>query len=127
MAKFYLCKTCGNLHVSVNDGGAVPVCCGSEMTELKANETDGAREKHVPVVTRKEDGTVLVEVGSVPHPMLPEHHISFIWLETENGGQLRRLDPGKPAVAEFCDCKDKVIAVYEYCNLHGLWKNGEIK
>ena len=123
MTKFYKCPVCGNLHVSVIDGGGVPVCCGKEMIELKANETDGAREKHVPVVTRAEEGCgVLVEVGSVPHPMLPEHHISFIYLETENGGQLRRLDPSKPAVAEFCDCKDRVVAVYEYCNLHGLWK-----
>lgn len=122
MVKFYKCPHCGNIHISVIDSGVVPVCCGSEMKELVAGETDGAREKHVPVVTRKSECSVLVEVGSVPHPMLPEHHISFIYLETACGGQLRRLEPGKPAVAEFCDCKDPVVAVYEYCNLHGLWK-----
>lgn len=123
MVKFYKCPICGNIVVSVIDSGVTPVCCGKEMIELKANETDGAREKHVPVVTRKEGSCcVLVEVGSVPHPMLPEHHISFIYLETANGGQLRYLDPTKPAVAEFCDCKDPIVAVYEYCNLHGLWK-----
>ena len=53
--------------------------------------------------------------------MIPEHHICFIYVETENGGQLVQLDPEKPAVAEFCICKSPVVAVYEYCNLHGLW------
>ena len=123
MAKFYKCPICGNIHISVIDSGVVPVCCGQEMKELVAGETDGAREKHVPVVTRKEGScAVLVEVGSVPHPMLPEHHIAFIYAETEHGGQLRYLDVDKPAIAEFCEGKDKIVAVYEYCNLHGLWK-----
>ena len=91
------------------------------MKELSPKDADGAYEKHVPHVTKVDDCTIKVEIGSVPHPMIPEHHICFIYVETENGGQLVQLDPEKPAVAEFCVCKSPVVAVYEYCNLHGLW------
>ena len=100
------------------------VCCGEEMKELKANTSDGAGEKHVPVIEISEDGlTVKVKVGEVEHPMTEEHHIAFIILETEKGVQKAYLDhTGKPE-AEFALVKgDKVVAAYEYCNLHGLWK-----
>ena len=119
--KFYKCPKCGNVIVKVVDGGPVPSCCGETMKELNPKAMDGALEKHVPQVTKVDECTLKVEVGSVPHPMTPEHHISFIYAETAEGGQLAQLDPAKPAVAEFCTCKAPVVAVYEYCNLHGLW------
>lgn len=119
--KFYKCPHCGNVIVKFVDSGVVPVCCGAPMQELNPRAQDGAAEKHVPQVTKVDDCTIKVEVGSVPHPMTPEHHISFIYAETQNGGQLVQLDPAAPAVAEFCTCKSPVVAVYEYCNLHGLW------
>lgn len=118
--KFYICKHCGNVITKQVDSGVPVVCCGEPMQELKVNTVDASVEKHVPEVTKIDDCTLKVQVGSTPHPMLPEHHISFIYLETENGGQLRYLKD-KPE-AEFCICKDKPTAVYEYCNLHGLWK-----
>jgi len=91
------------------------------MKELRANDTDGAKEKHVPAVAIV-DGVVRVEVGSVAHPMLEEHFIGFIALETEKGVQIKYLNPGEEPVAEFTVFDDKPVTVYEYCNLHGLWK-----
>ena len=119
--KFFLCTTCGNVVVKVLDSGVTPVCCGEEMTELEPRTVDGLGEKHIPVIECLEDGLIKVKVGSIPHPMAENHHIEFIYLETENGGQIRYLKPGDPAEAVFC-CKCKPVAVYEYCNIHGLWK-----
>ena len=101
------------------DSGVPVFCCGQKMEELVANTVDASQEKHVPVVTRIDDCKIKVEVGSVAHPMLPEHHIAFIYVETENGGMRMGLKD-KPE-ATFCVCNDKPVAVYEYCNLHGLW------
>ena len=88
--------------------------------ELVANTTDAAQEKHVPVITQK-DNTVTVNVGSVEHPMLPEHFIGWVLLETECGFQIHYLKPGMKPEAVF-EVNEKVVAAYEYCNLHGLWK-----
>ena len=93
-----------------------------KMDELVANTVDASAEKHVPVVTKVDDCTIKVEVGSAPHPMTPEHHISFIYVETENGGMRITVKDKEKAEAVFCTCADKPVAVYEYCNLHGLWK-----
>ena len=122
MAKFYKCNHCGNVIGKVVDSKVPVVCCGEKMEELVANTVDASAEKHVPVVTKVDDCTIKVEVGSVPHPMTPEHHISFIYVETENGGQRKALKPGRDPGATFCVGDEKVVAVYEYCNLHGLWK-----
>jgi superoxide reductase len=94
------------------------------MEELIPNTVDASNEKHVPVVKMAENGKIKVEVGSIPHPMTPEHHIVFIYVEMENGGI--RIDLKEKPEAEICACNGKVTAVYEYCNLHGLWKT-EIK
>lgn len=121
--KFYLCETCGNLFTTTIDSGVNPQCCGHNMRELIAQtiDNDAVGEKHVPVVTRVDDCTLRVEVGAMPHPMLNEHYIRFVYLETEHGGQLRQLQPDDAPVVEFCGCKDKPVAVYEYCSVHGLW------
>ena len=88
--------------------------------ELTANTTDGAYEKHVPVVLINND-TVTIVVGSVEHPSLPAHYIEWILLETEQGFQIHYLKPGMKPEATF-KVTEKVVAAYEYCNLHGLWK-----
>ena len=92
------------------------------MEELTANTTDAATEKHVPAV--EVDGNkVCVKVGSVAHPMLEAHYTKFIYLETKLGGQIRYLNPGQDSEAEFIVAEaDEPVAVYEFCNLHGLWK-----
>ena len=118
--KFYKCRHCGNVIEKIVDSKVPVVCCGEKMEELVANTVEASVEKHLPVVTRIDDGTIRVEVGSAPHPMLPEHHIAFIYVETENGGIRVNLSDKPEAV--ICTCSSKPIAVYEYCNLHGLWK-----
>ena len=118
--KFYKCNHCGNVIIKAVDSGVPVVCCGEKMVELTANTVDASLEKHVPVVTRLDDCRIKVEVGSVAHPMTEEHHIAFIYVETENGGMRISLKDKPEAV--FCTCNDIPIAVYEYCNLHGLWK-----
>ena len=92
-------------------------------TEIVANTTDGAHEKHVPVISVTDD-TVKVEVGSVEHPSLPAHYIEFILLETNTGIHTKWLKPGMKPEAVFKLAEgEKVLAAYEYCNLHGLWKS----
>lgn len=120
--KFFLCTKCGNVVIKLVDSGVNVVCCGQPMQELVPHTKDLAMEKHLPVVEFETPGTIRVKVGSVPHPMTPEHHICFIYLETENGGQVKYLKPDEAPEAVFKCCKEKVLAVYEYCNIHGLWK-----
>lgn len=119
--KFYSCRHCGNIVAYVKDSGVRIVCCGEEMKELVPNTTDAAAEKHVPVI--KEKGQkVTVEVGSAAHPMSQEHYIQWIALTTRQGNQRKELEPGQEPQAEFMICEgDEVVAVYAYCNLHGLW------
>lgn len=120
--KFLKCEHCGNIVEMIEDKGVPVVCCGQRMTELVAGTSDGAREKHVPVY-EVNGSTVLVKVGEVAHPMIPEHYIQWIVLQTKNGVQRRELKPGEKPEAIFVLCEgDEVVAVYAYCNLHGLWK-----
>ncbi|MCI7146075.1 MAG: desulfoferrodoxin [Clostridiales bacterium] len=120
--KYFICEHCGNIIEMVEDKGVPVMCCGQKMTELVAGEKDGALEKHVPVYT-VEGNVVKVKVGEVEHPMLDEHYIQFIAVETEKGYQRKALKPAEAPEACFALCEgDKVVAVYEYCNLHGLWK-----
>lgn len=118
--KFYKCRHCGNIIQKIVDSKVPVVCCGEPMEELIPNTVDASTEKHVPVVTRLDECTIKVSVGSIPHPMTEEHHISFIYVETESGGIRVNLKDSPEAV--ICTCNSKPIAVYEYCNLHGLWK-----
>ncbi len=124
-AKFYICRHCGNLVGMINSSGVPMVCCGEKMQALVPNTTDAAGEKHLPVVT-VEDGAVYVNVGEVDHPMTAEHYIQWIYVETENGGQRKALKPEDAPEATFMLGDDKPVAVYAYCNLHGLWMT-EIK
>jgi len=120
--RFYICRTCGNLVGLINVGGGKLVCCGKEMEELVPNTVDASTEKHVPVI-EVEGNKVTVKVGSVAHPMLPEHFIQWIYLVTKDGAQRKCLEPGKQPEAVFALAEgDEVVGAYEYCNLHGLWK-----
>lgn len=120
--KFYICETCGNFVGMVKESGAPMMCCGQKMKELIPGTSDGAVEKHVPVFT-VEGNKVTVSVGSVEHPMVDAHYIEWIALETAKGAQRKVLKPGdKPCVEFALTDDDSVVAVYAYCNLHGLWK-----
>ncbi|MCR4894008.1 MAG: desulfoferrodoxin [Eubacteriales bacterium] len=119
-SKFYICRHCGNLVGMINASGVPIVCCGEEMQALEPNTVEASGEKHLPVVTVN-GGEITVNVGSVDHPMLPEHYIEWVYVETENGGQRKALKPGDKPSVTFCLGNDKAKAVYAYCNLHGLW------
>ena len=120
--KYYICEHCGNIIEYVKESGVPVMCCGQKMTELIPGTTDGAYEKHVPVVT-VEGNKVIVEVGSVEHPMVEAHYIQWIAIETTKGSQRVKLEYTDKPKAEFLLTDgDEFLAAYEYCNLHGLWK-----
>lgn len=120
--KFFRCNHCGNIIVKIKDSSVPVVCCGENMQELVPGTTDAAVEKHLPVYETN-GSTVSVTVGSVSHPMMPEHFINWVCLQTNKGFQLKYLNPGEEPKAVFALADgEKVEAVYEYCNLHGLWK-----
>lgn len=119
-AKFYICSHCGNLIGMVHDSGVPMICCGQKMDPLVPNTVEASGEKHLPVAS-VQDGVVSVAVGSVAHPMIPEHFIQWVYLETEQGGQRKALKPGDAPEVKFWLGDDKPVAVYAYCNLHGLW------
>lgn len=120
--KFFMCEHCGNIIAMVVDKGVPVMCCGQKMTQIIPGTTDAAVEKHVPVYEVK-DGKVIVSVGEVIHPMLPEHYIEWVSLQTDKGNQRKLLKPGDEPKVTFAICEDETVeAVYAYCNLHGLWK-----
>lgn len=119
--KFYHCNVCNNLAFMILSSGINPECCGSEMTLLKANTSDGDGEKHLPVVEPVCDGKIKIKVGTQPHPMSKEHSIHIICLETSTEFIIRYLEDTQ--APEVCICyTGKPKAVYEYCNIHGLWR-----
>ena len=120
--KFYICEHCGNIVAKVQDAGVPLFCCGEKMKELVPGTVEASAEKHIPVVS-VEGNLVKVTVGSTLHPMAEEHFIQWIALETEQGNQRKTLKPGQePTVTFALTPGDKVVAAYEFCNLHGLWK-----
>ena len=118
--RFYICEHCGNIVGKINDSGVPVVCCGEKMKPLEAGTVEASLEKHVPVVTLDGD-LVKVDIGSAPHPMTEEHSIKWVYLKTECGGQRKNLAPGDAPFVTFALASDKPVAVYAYCNLHGLW------
>ena len=120
--KFLKCKKCGVIVGVIQEPTDGVAFCGGDLEELIPNTTDAAGEKHVPVINT--DGSkVTVTVGEVEHPMLEAHFIQWIALETKQGMQRKPLIPGAAPKASFALAEgDEVVAAYEYCNLHGLWK-----
>lgn len=120
-ATFYKCEVCGNISIKVVDGGGELCCCKQPMAVLEPNTVDAAREKHVPVVSVEGD-KIVVNVGDVNHPMEEAHSIQWIYVVTEEGVLARCLKPGEEPHAEINLGGQTPISVFEYCNLHGLWK-----
>jgi superoxide reductase len=123
--RFYICEHCGNIVGMIHDAGVPLVCCGQKMTKLEPNTVEAAVEKHLPVVTVEGD-TVKAVVGEVAHPMTEEHSIQWLYLQTDRGGQRKSILPGEAPEVTFALNGEKPVAVYAYCNLHGLWKT-EVK
>ena len=118
--KFYICRHCGNIIGMIKSSGVPVFCCGEKMQQLTPNSVEASGEKHIPVVTVEGD-KIKVSVGSAEHPMLAEHFIEWIYVQTEKGGQRKSLKAGDAPTVEFALAGDKAVAVYAYCNLHGLW------
>jgi superoxide reductase len=121
--EIYKCETCGNIVEVFHAGGGELVCCGSPMALQVENTVDASREKHLPVVERTASG-ITVKVGSVPHPMEPQHFIQ--WIEVIADGRIFRqeLKPGEAPQAQFPAVGEKIV-VREYCSLHGQWATSE--
>jgi superoxide reductase len=116
----YKCEVCGNIVEVLHEGAGELVCCGQPMTLQQENTVDAAEEKHVPVI-EKTDNSIKVKVGSIEHPMEPEHYIEWIELIADGKVYKKFLNPGDKPEAEFMITATE-IAAREYCNLHGLWK-----
>ena len=119
--KFFYCEHCGNMVGVINDARVPMVCCGKKMTKLEAGVVEASHEKHIPVAT-VEGNLVKVAIGSVAHPMTEEHLISWVYLQTDRGGQRKNLTAGTAPEVTFALSDETPVAVYAYCNLHGLWK-----
>ena len=120
--KFYLCEHCGNIIGKIHDAGVPVVCCGQKMTQLIPGTVEASAEKHIPVPSVN-GSVVKVAVGSVAHPVIEEHYIPWVYLQTTTGGQRKNLLPGvAPEVTFALTEGEEAVAVYAYCNLHGLWK-----
>ena len=119
--KFYVCEHCGNVVEKVEDHGVPVMCCGKKMVELVPGVVEASHEKHIPVA-KVEGNLVKVAVGSVEHPMAEEHSILWVVLESDKGLYRKHLEVGKAPEAVFALADEKPVAVYAYCNLHGLWK-----
>lgn len=120
--KFLRCELCGKIVAVVKDSACPTKCCGQAMVEMVPNTQDGAHEKHIPVFEIVEN-VVHVKVGSVEHPMMDNHYIEWIAIQTNMGNQRKILKPGDKPEADFALLPgEKVLAVLEHCNLHGLYK-----
>ena len=118
---FYICEHCGNLVEAIHDSGVPMICCGQKMKKLEAGVVEASHEKHIPVVT-VEGNAVKVAVGAIEHPMVEEHHILWVYLQTDHGGYRKDLTAGEAPIVSFALTDEHPVAVYAYCNLHGLWK-----
>ena len=119
--KYYVCAHCGNTVEMVHDAGVHPVCCGQKMNELIPGSVEASSEKHIPAVTVNEN-ILEVNVGSVDHPMADEHWIEWVQLVTDRSSYRKFLKPGQAPNIKFHLDGEKPLAVFAYCNLHGLWK-----
>lgn len=119
----YKCEHCGNVVEVLTAAGPNIVCCGQPMEKLEANTVDASKEKHVPILEVTANGD-LVKVGAVPHPMEEKHFIEWIAVKSVDGKIGRKfLKPGDKPEALFEIKSAEIAELYEYCNLHGLWKS----
>lgn len=120
--KLFQCNKCKNLSAMLHFSGAPMICCGEEMKELIPNTTEAATEKHIPVISIS-NGVIEVNVGSVAHPMIPEHYIEFIIVVTDNACYTKKLTPNDLPTAKFPIMPEEHLeCALAYCNIHGLWK-----
>jgi superoxide reductase len=120
----FKCDICGNVVELLTAGAGELICCEQPMKlQLPNTDDSGAKEKHIPMLREAIDGSSIVEVGSLPHPMTEAHYIE--WIEIINGAYVNRkyLAPGDTPKAEFYLRKKPGVFLRAYCNKHGLWEN----
>lgn len=117
----YKCNVCGNIVQVLHEGAGTLVCCGQDMELIGTKTVEEGNEKHLPVVTI-EGNKVIVDVGSVTHPMEEAHYIE--WIEVINGDESKKvfLKAGEAPHAEFLFENIGKLKVREYCNIHGMWE-----
>ena len=118
--QIYKCEVCGNIIEVLHEGAGELVCCDQPMKLFVENTVDASKEKHVPVIEKTKD-SIIVKVGSVPHPMEEKHYIEWIQLIADGQTCRKFLNPGDKPEATF-KLTAKNVNAREYCNLHGLWK-----
>ena len=136
----YQCPDCGYIVEVVNPGSPELICsgeafaatcvevaaglecCGKKMIKLEPNTVEASQEKHLPVAEWLATGQVAVKVGEAAHPMTSEHWIRWIWAVADGQVQRVELEPEQSPEAVFNVKGAGEVALYAYCNLHGLWK-----
>lgn len=117
----YKCNVCGNIVEVLHAGGGTLACCGEPMEKIiEKTISDEGQEKHVPIVIKTQEG-INIRVGSIEHPMLPEHYIEWIEISAEGFCSRKALSSGDKPELEFCVTGK--IKARAYCNVHGLWKS----
>ncbi len=116
----YKCEACGNIVEVLNGGDGDLVCCGDPMKLMSAHTVDEGKEKHVPVLEKK-NGGIHVKVGEKAHPMEEKHYIQWIELIADGKAYRQFLEPGQQPEAFFA-VDASTFTAREYCNVHGLWK-----
>lgn len=119
--RFYYCKECDGI-LGMIHGSHLKEACGSHLFPLEPKTRESGAEKHLPKAQLRGD-RVVVEIGEISHPMEQEHHIAWVYLRTDRGGQRKNLLPDHPPRVEFALLEERPQAVYAYCNQHGLWKS----
>lgn len=137
--KGIVCKVCGFISINGSAPEKCPVCGAPKASFQEkpdaiktAKDEEKLAEKHAPVITVvKKCGLipegcidVHVKVGSVEHPMQPEHYIQHIDFYIDNEFISRiHLTPGQlhPAGALHLKAASGKISAIELCNLHGAW------
>lgn len=114
----YQCKKCGSL-LELIESNENLVCCEELVSKINIMESDGALEKHKPVVDVVDD-KIEVSIGSVAHPMEEEHYISYVFLKTKNKVERIKLNINDEPKVVFNYQNDAIV--YALCNKHGLWE-----
>ena len=119
--EIYKCTLCGNIIEVMHGGGGTLTCCGQEMLNMKENTVDASKEKHVPVITKIDNGYE-IKVGEIEHPSDENHYIEWIEVALSDNRNLKKfINSGESPIFQI-NPNSEIVLVRAYCNLHGLWK-----
>ena len=100
--KFYICKHCGNIIAYVRSSGVPVVCCGEPMQEIIPGTTDGALEKHVPVIEVEGNSASLWRRARSRKPCLCWPRATALWPRTSTA---TCTACGRPEKAPLCGAR----------------------